>query len=657
MVVPVTERRFSFLRSVVGRLAPFALVFLAVQTAVRIAVAIRAIDGLGGLDFEWPGIFAIGFGFDVATLSFLLVPYVLYLVALPRGWHGGRFDRAITSVMFPFAVFAVLFGAVAEWLFWGEFSVRFNFIAVDYLIYTSEVLANIRESYPVIPLLAALFVAGALIAWLLRGQTLPAAGYEASSLPGRALVGGLLLALPTAVGAVLANDDADFSTNNYANELARNGVFSLFAAFRNNEISYPRFYLSEYGNEPLPAIRDLLEEDELGHRFVGSDPGDITRVVPGRGRETRRNVVIVVMESMGADFMARYGAVPGLTPNLDRLAEESVVFDRTYATGTRTVRGLEAITLSIPPLPGRSIVKRPGNENLASLGFVFRDRGYDTRFIYGGYGYFDNMNYFFEHNGFDIVDRSDFADSEQTFANAWGLCDEDVFNKVIAEARKSRAAGHPFMHVVMTTSNHRPYTFPPSRADIPVSGGGRTAGVRYADYAVGRFIEDARREPWFDDTVFVFIADHTAGSAGKAELSVEKYHIPFLVYAPGFATPRTVESVTSQIDLAPTLLGMLDFAYVGRFYGEDVLADFDEHYHAFVANYQRLGYLADKKLVILLPGKRLSAYADGRRVQPSEIDRDLLLKTIAIYTHASQWRTWMKRIDTLPAPVVPRSAG
>jgi phosphoglycerol transferase MdoB-like AlkP superfamily enzyme len=174
------------------------------------------------------------------------------------------------------------------------------------------------------------------------------------------------------------------------------------------------------------------------------------------------------MESMSARFMQRFGWTgPAITPNLDRLAGESLFFDRAYATGTRTVRGLEAITLSIPPTPGRSIVKRPGNENLASIGFVFRERGYDTRFICGGDGFFDNMNYFFTHNGFSIIDRDAFDESATTFGNAWGLCDEDLYTQSIADANESHRAGRPFMQLLMTTSNHRPYTFPAGRVGIP----------------------------------------------------------------------------------------------------------------------------------------------------------------------------------------------
>jgi phosphoglycerol transferase MdoB-like AlkP superfamily enzyme len=276
---------------------------------------------------------------------------------------------------------------------------------------------------------------------------------------------------------------------------------------------------------------------------------------------------------------------------------------------------------------------------------VFKDRGYDTKFLYGGNGYFDNMNYFFGNNGFDIVDRSSFSKYEQTFANAWGLCDEDLFNKTISEANKSYKDNKPFIYLAMTTSNHRPYTFPENDANIPTKNGGRMAGVEYTDYAIGKFVDKVKKQPWFNDTIFVFVADHTAGSAGKVELTEEKYHIPFLVYSPGFIKPQIFPHYASQIDFAPTLLGLLNFSYYSKFYGENVLEDIDGEPHSFIANYQKIGYKEHGILTVLKPGKKFSQYKDGQLQE--EIKEQLLLDTIAYYKHASEWKKNFRRINTI----------
>lgn len=445
---------------------------------------------------------------------------------------------------------------------------------------------------------------------------------------------------------------AEFSTNSYTNEISKNGIYSLFSAFRNNELDYNRFYTTELPNTSFPTIQNLIQEQDGHSTFINVNKQDITRKIIREGSEIHKNVVLIVMESMSADFMQRFGNSQKLTPTLDSLTNRSLFFSNLYATGTRTVRGLEAISLSIPPTPGTSILKRPHNENLFSLGFIFKDRGYDTKFIYGGNGYFDNMNYFFEHNGFDIVDRGNFSEEETSFSNAWGLCDEDSFTKAIKEGNASYAAHKPFFHLIMTTSNHRPYTFPEGKVSFPSTGGGRPAGVAYADYAIGKFLEDAEKEPWFHDTVFVIIADHTAGSAGKIELSPSKYHIPLFIYAPGFINPKEIKTLASQIDLAPTLLGLLNFSYTSRFYGRDLLRlPPKASPYTFVSNYQKLGLMTDDALIVLRPGKDYAMYKqDDTAVPHDQVDMSLLGKAIVWFHTASQWRDNSTRVPTVLTP-------
>jgi phosphoglycerol transferase MdoB-like AlkP superfamily enzyme len=359
--------------------------------------------------------------------------------------------------------------------------------------------------------------------------------------------------------------------------------------------------------------------------LAGSDHRDITRVIANPGPEKKLNIIVIIEESMSAEYLGAFGDKGGHTPNLDQLAKESLLFTHAYATGTRTVRGLEAITLSMPPLPGTSIVKRPRNEDFFSWGTLMRSKGYDTRFIYGGHGYFDNMNYFFGHNGFAVTDRADLAKEEITFANVWGVCDEDLFRRVIREGSRSHAEGRPFFFEVMTTSNHRPYTYPEGKIDIP-SGSGRGGGVKYADYAIGRFIDEVKRQPWFKETVIVIVADHCAASGGKVDLPIKRYEIPLLVYSPAHVRPGKVDRMMSQIDIAPTVLGILNMSYRSKFFGRDILRADAAPERAFISTYQKLGYLTGDRLLVVGPKRRLDSYAvarlDGsaREIKPREQD-------------------------------------
>ena len=183
---------------------------------------------------------------------------------------------------------------------------------------------------------------------------------------------------------------------------------------------------------------------------------------------------LLSIESMGAEFLGAYGDPHGLTPHMDALARESLWFSNVYATGNRTVRGLEALALALPPTPGQSIVRRPHNEILFSLGSVFEDYGYGVMFAYGGYGYFDNMNAFFDANDYRSIDRRSIPAQDIEFENIWGVADEHLYDHVLREIDREKAAQprRPVFVHIMTTSNHRPFTYPPGRIDIP-SGTGR----------------------------------------------------------------------------------------------------------------------------------------------------------------------------------------
>ena len=300
---------------------------------------------------------------------------------------------------------------------------------------------------------------------------------------------------------------------------------------------------------------------------------------------------------------------------------------------------MEALTLALPPTPGRSIVKRPRNENMFSLGSLLQTRGYDTAFIYSGYGYFDNMNAFFGNNGYRVIDRAAVAPEDITFANAWGACDEDLFRWTVREADKSAAAGKPFHFFVMTTSNHRPFTYPEGKIDLPSKVSGRAGGVKYTDYAIGQLIRESATKPWFKNTIFVIVADHCASSAGKTELPVQNYHIPLFIYAPGGQiAPGRVTKLMSQVDFAPTLLGLLNWSYATRFYGWDVTR-LRGPGRALIGNYQRLGLFRDGQLTVLKPVRHAGQFAydpEKFTLTPQAPDWDFHETAIAYYQTASQ---------------------
>jgi len=576
------KNRYGFLYSLI-------ITFLIINLITR---AVLMFMDIGEVDLDILTLikmFSVGFFYDFITSFYYFIPLVIYLFMIPTKIYNSKIHKNILYLIAGMNIFVMLFNGISEYFFWEEFGKRFNFIAVDYLVYTHEVLHNIQESYPLPYILSAIFIVSLGILFYFRKTFF--IKEDNTSYKYRAKISVILLLIPFALFFLLDKQGfAHISNNIYNNELAKNGTYSIFSAFRHNELKYSEFYKS-------------LSEEKVFENLIKLEGFDNNRPknVYSEKVEKKKNVIFIMVESLSAEYMGIYGNQKNLTPHLDSLSEKSLFFNNIFATGTRTVRGMEAVILSIPPTAGRSIVKRPINDTLDSVGDVFYQNGYDNKFIYAGHGYFDNMNNFFSKNNFTVVDRIDFKDSEITFSNAWGVCDEDLLNKTLQEADVSYKSKKPFFSFIMTTSNHRPYTYPSGKIDIP-SHTGRDGAVKYTDYAINAFLEKARNKPWFNDTIFVIIADHNGGSAGKTSLPLYRYKIPLIIYAPSFIKPQTITKLSSQIDVMPTILNILGISYKKKFFGNNIL---DENFvqRAFVGNYQKLGYVKNDYLYYLSPDK------------------------------------------------------
>jgi phosphoglycerol transferase MdoB-like AlkP superfamily enzyme len=441
-------------------------------------------------------------------------------------------------------------------------------VAVEYLIYPHEVFVNIWESYPVARVMALAALIAAAFTWWLRPRIARALHANGGMRARLAPAGFALVA--AALSLQFVDSTAGRVTHNrVADELAANGIYSFFSAAANSHLDYLEYYATVDHAEATQRVRRLVRQANAD--FLSGARNPLARHVHYPGTPKRLNVIVLLEESLGAEFIGAYGATRSLTPNLDRIAGQSLVFTNTYATGTRTVRGMEAVTASFPPVPAESIVKRPHNEGMFNWSEVMAHNGYQPTFIYGGYGAFDNMNHFFGHNGYRVIDRS-LMDAPK-FSNIWGVSDVDLFRNALRVFDEQHARGERIFSVVMTTSNHKPFTFPAGIEGVKPEGGGRESGVRYADHAIGEFIRHLRERPYFNDTLVVIVADHGARVYGREDIPLPTYAIPFIVYSPRHIAPRRVAALTSQIDVAPTVLGLLNISYDSVFFGRDVLAE------------------------------------------------------------------------------------
>jgi len=516
----------------------------------------------------------------------------LFIPGIRKKW-----SFAIYIITFFIYVFCIIFNATSEYFFWSEFGVRYNFIAVDYLVYTNEVIGNIFESYPIIPLFAALVVISVLITYAFNCKT--TALFNTYPSLGKKIISSVCYLGIFMLSCFLLNFNTAFQNtgNVFVNELQSNGLFKFYTAFMNSSLDYDKFYITLPEQEAV----DIRNKEYQGEGIYNIQ--HITDSLP----ETQKNIVLITVESLSASFLAHFGNTDNITPNLDRLINESLFFNNLYATGNRTVRGLEAVTLCIPPSPGESIIKRPNNGDLFSTGKILKDKGYITQYLYGGDAYFDNMKTFFSGNGYEIIDKNSFSKEEVTFSNIWGVCDEDIFTKALKVFDSDQKTGKPFLGHIMTVSNHRPFTYPEGKIDISPDSKSRSGGVKYTDYAVGQFIEKAKKHSWFSSTVFIIIADHCASSAGRTEIPLDKYHIPCWIYAPGFIQPQKVDKLVSQIDIMPTLFSLLHFSYTSRFYGQNIYSSGYKP-RALVATYQNMGYWEGDLFTVLSPVKKVQQY-------------------------------------------------
>lgn len=620
------------LRSRFAGLYLFALIFVVILCLLRVALLVRSFSLADTRPLALVGAFAFGLFFDLLTCPWVMLPLALAVVLAPNRFLAGRIGRTLCLTLFGLGVFFVLYDVGVEWFYWGEFpSSRFNLLAIDYLHDFRTVLADIWQTYPVVPISGGLVAAAALIVLPFARTVL--ASCQIPIRTGQRLVflavylAALGLAVPFALNQTLTNTSDNWTNKN----LAKNGSLSFVSALCNRDAIYSEdLYLARDPAHIMGRLRELLKTSNS--RYVSEDPDNLTRKIDNGLNLAKHNVILVVVESLSADYLGVFGNPEGLTPNLDELAGQGILLANLYACGTRTIRGLEALNLCLPPVPGRALGKRANANAFFSAEGLLRDMGYRTLFFYGGKGTFDNMDAFLCRGGFELIDNRKFQPGEIRFSNAWGACDGDVYRRVIRECDATHQAGRKFFAMIMTLSNHVPYTYP-QEIDIP-SGQGPSGAVKYTDFAIGGFLREAREKPWFDDTIFVITADHGARRLSRRDTSPAKYHIPGILYAPKIIPPRRYEALCSQSDLMPTVLGLLGASYTSKFFGRDVLRD--PANRAFVGTELDLCLLVGNHQVVLSPGRevRMFALEPNGTETPIEIDPDEVDMAISYYQGA-----------------------
>lgn len=534
----------------------------------------------------------LGFGalFDALTALTVLSPLVLVLALFRVRWLNVAWVR---RTLYAMTMFAICFDLFVQYFFFEEYSARYNHPALDYVMYPHEVLGNIFASYNV-PLFLGLAAAlAAVLTWWSARHPAPLLGEWGvrDRLVGTVAAGvtaSALWVLWTVAPLSVASD-------RLAGELALNGWTELARAYMTSHLDYDAYYSRVPARDVPARLSRLLERplntQGLMHHFVPR----------GRAPGNPLDIVIIMEESLGSNFSARFGGPmeDPVTPELDRWSHEGLALTNLVANGNRTVRGMEGILCSFLPLPGDSIVKRDRSQNVASVARVLAAQGFSTTFFTGGRGLFDNVKRFMTANGFqEFVEQPDYPAT--AFRTVWGVADEFVLEAMIERHRAARRRGQRWFGAAITGSNHKPFQVPPGRVLRPPGTSARRGAVLYADWAVGRYLTRARQAGLLDHTVVLIVGDHGARVYGAERIPVASYRIPAVFLSP---EPRyqalTVDRLASQVDLVPTLLSLAGIEYDAPFFGQDLLGLPDAGGRAFVNHNRGIGLLTDQRLVVL----------------------------------------------------------
>lgn len=655
--VAPARRRDAFPFARYTPVAVLAGLLIALSTITRFALVF--VHG-GWPAQRWPQVaeaFAAGATYDVLVTGWLLLPLTVYLTIATTRWLGRRINRALLYSTVAVAVGGALFVAMAEVLFFAEFDGRFNFVAVDYLIYPTEVVNNIWESYPTAWILVGIAAFTAIIVYTFRRQV-RAAMTTPAPFRGRVNIALAYLTVLAALSAIGTPRLSRISEDRALNELAGNGYYSFWQAFLGQGTSYDALYATRDSALTVPRLRGLLTDAQSpATTFAG---GTSLRHVSGTRPERRLNVVVVLEESLGSQYIGALHPDTGrsLTPHFDSIAAEGTLLSHAYSTGNRTIRALEATTSSLPPLPGISVVRRPESVDLFTLPALLRSRGYATEFIYGGRALFDGMGSYMRNNGMErVIEQKDYPNGE--FTTAWGVADEAIFDKALAQMDSLHATGRPFYTLVLSVSNHRPYTYPAGHIGADPNERKRVNVVQYADWALGRFVRQARTHAFFDSTVFVLMGDHGPRVYGAAEIPLPSYSVPVVFYAPGIVPGGVrVTELASSMDVPPTILGLLGGSYESKFFGRDVLSPQPRTGLAVMTHNNEIALMRGRRLAVLGLRGAATVYdvdSTGAMVKvpaPDSSARALIEDAIAYYQTADElYRRGEYRFDRPAATV------
>lgn len=622
--------------SVLKPLLRFTIILISIFITSRIALLFWQHSRLNDGDI-WP-IISGAIRIDLSSIGYLatigVFILILHVVARPKT----ELFQRIFTLYGSCVVTVVVIVEASTPAFINQYDVRPNRLYIEYLDYPQEVFSMLVHGH-LFAMLSTLLLASLTSVYsyrlLCRAFTQPPSLKKASNLP--ILMAALIICLFAARGTLnhrpLNPALVYFSQDSLINSLVLNSTYSVAFALKNmgNEKSASNLY----GTMSRQKIIDTVKKASYRKQFVAGNIPTLAHNKPFVSG-VKKNLVIILEESLGARFVGELGGLD-ITPELDKLYQQGWGFDNLYATGTRSVRGIEAITTGFTPSPSRSVVKLSKSQhNFFSLADVLSQEGYKTQFIYGGESHFDNMKSFFLGNGFnDIVDINHIENPQ--FISSWGVSDEDLFNQADKELTKLSNSTEPFFSLVFTSSNHDPFDIPQGKVSLPKGHNPenykRDLAIKYADYALGKFINKAKTQSYWENTVFLVVADHDVRVFGSEPVPLKSFHIPAVVLNSDMKSKRDPRLV-SQIDLPVTLMSLLGVDQATPMLGFDLTKSYPVE-RAMMQYYDNFAYLENDRAVILMPNQQTSYWRYNKQTKIQEkneqlnVDQTLAEKALA----------------------------
>ncbi|MBA6413676.1 sulfatase-like hydrolase/transferase [Parahaliea sp. F7430] len=602
------------------------LITLSISRILLIAVHWQRVEAVDGLLF----VLLQGLRFDLILTCALILPPALLS---PFLCHKHSWFKILQCYLVT-AFLLTIFMEAATPTFISEYDLRPNILFVDYLKYPKEVTSMLLAGYKLDLLLG--LSAVLLISWLFAKVLRASSGTSLRPNLVPSVVCSLIVVILCSLGirSSFGHRPANpakiaFSKDLLVNDLSLNSLYSVLYALYSS--SRHEKSVQAYGRMEMDKVLEEIRDDMAlpKEQFISDEIPTLHRAKWVEPLAKPMNLVIILQESLGAEFVGALGGTP-VTPELDKLSSEGIWFDNLYATGTRSARGIEAVVTGFTPTPARSVVKLPKSQSdFFSIAELLKRRGYDTSFIYGGEAHFDNMRQFFAANGFDnIIEEQDFLNPQ--FSGSWGVSDGDLFQRAHQEFSKS--ADKPFFTMVFTSSNHSPFEFPENKIELYEQPRDTVNNaVKYADYAMGEFFRKAKQSNYWDNTLFLVVADHNSRVRGANLVPIEYFHIPALILG-GSVEPQIYTRLASQIDLLPTLLGLMGIPDQRPSTGHDLFRpDIDQIPGRAIMQYNSTqAYMRGDDVVIMELDKKPSLYkrtasglAPSDQAKPDLIDRAL----------------------------------